>query len=80
MYSIYKISYFLRAENGPTCIVMRPSADDPNKTKFTWLLSLDLKVSQLPSQLKGEVTYAMSWMLNTFSYSSLIFIRKPLLD
>lgn len=35
----------LRAENGPTCIVMRPSADDPNKTKFTWLLSLDLKVS-----------------------------------
>ncbi|KAK7135446.1 hypothetical protein R3I94_014191 [Phoxinus phoxinus] len=34
---------FVRAENGPTCIVMRPSADDPNKTKFTWLLSLDLK-------------------------------------
>lgn len=55
MYSIYNISYF-RAENGPTCIVMRPSADDPNKTKFTWLLSLDLKVSQLPSQLKGDVT------------------------
>uniref|UniRef100_A0AAZ3NY17 START domain-containing protein 1 n=1 Tax=Oncorhynchus tshawytscha TaxID=74940 RepID=A0AAZ3NY17_ONCTS len=34
----------VRAENGPTCIVMRPSADDPNKTKFTWLLSIDLKV------------------------------------
>ncbi|KAF5908111.1 steroidogenic acute regulatory protein, mitochondrial, partial [Clarias magur] len=34
---------FVRAENGPTCIVMKPSADDPNKTKFTWLLSLDLK-------------------------------------
>ncbi|TRY98176.1 hypothetical protein DNTS_035002 [Danionella cerebrum] len=34
---------FVRAENGPTCIVMRPSSDDPNKTKFTWLLSLDLK-------------------------------------
>ncbi|XP_058246687.1 steroidogenic acute regulatory protein, mitochondrial [Hemibagrus wyckioides] len=34
---------FVRAENGPTCIVMRPNADDPNKTKFTWLLSLDLK-------------------------------------
>ncbi|XP_035642043.1 steroidogenic acute regulatory protein, mitochondrial [Oncorhynchus keta] len=33
----------VRAENGPTCIVMRPSADDPNKTKFTWLLSIDLK-------------------------------------
>ncbi|KAK1787128.1 hypothetical protein P4O66_017495 [Electrophorus voltai] len=34
---------FVRAENGPTCIVMRPNADDPTKTKFTWLLSLDLK-------------------------------------
>ncbi|XP_046871404.1 steroidogenic acute regulatory protein, mitochondrial [Hypomesus transpacificus] len=33
----------VRAENGPTCIVMRPSAEDPNKTKFTWLLSIDLK-------------------------------------
>lgn len=44
---------------------MRPSADDPNKTKFTWLLSLDLKVSQLSSQLKGEVKYAISGMLNS---------------
>ncbi|XP_014869814.1 steroidogenic acute regulatory protein, mitochondrial [Poecilia latipinna] len=33
----------IRAENGPTCIVMKPCAEDPNKTKFTWLLSLDLK-------------------------------------
>lgn len=33
----------VRAENGPTCIVMRPSAEDPDKTKFTWLLSIDLK-------------------------------------
>ncbi|XP_005809030.1 steroidogenic acute regulatory protein, mitochondrial [Xiphophorus maculatus] len=33
----------IRAENGPTCIVMRPCAEDPSKTKFTWLLSLDLK-------------------------------------
>ncbi|KAK2837534.1 hypothetical protein Q5P01_014746 [Channa striata] len=33
----------VRAQNGPTCIVMRPSAEDPNKTKFTWLLSIDLK-------------------------------------
>ncbi|XP_012671313.2 steroidogenic acute regulatory protein, mitochondrial [Clupea harengus] len=33
----------VRAENGPTCIVMRPNADDPEKTKFTWLLSIDLK-------------------------------------
>ncbi|XP_028851858.1 steroidogenic acute regulatory protein, mitochondrial [Denticeps clupeoides] len=33
----------VRAENGPTCIVMRPSLEDPNVTKFTWLLSIDLK-------------------------------------
>lgn len=33
----------VRAENGPTCIVLKPDAGNPNKTKFTWLLSLDLK-------------------------------------
>ncbi|KAM3838338.1 steroidogenic acute regulatory protein, mitochondrial-like, partial [Diretmus argenteus] len=33
----------IRAENGPTCIIMKPSAGDPNRTKFTWLLSIDLK-------------------------------------
>lgn len=33
----------VRAENGPTCIVMKPCTEDPNKTKFTWLLSIDLK-------------------------------------
>ncbi|KTG23161.1 hypothetical protein cypCar_00014680, partial [Cyprinus carpio] len=43
---------FVRAENGPTCIVMRPSGEDPNKTKFTWLLSLDLKYhTVLPNKL-----------------------------
>lgn len=35
---------WFRAENGPTCIVMKPCAEDPNKTKFTWLLNIDLKV------------------------------------
>ncbi|XP_077457520.1 steroidogenic acute regulatory protein, mitochondrial [Stigmatopora argus] len=33
----------VRGENGPTCIVMKPSSQDPNKTKFTWLLNIDLK-------------------------------------
>nr|AAP44112.1 steroidogenic acute regulatory protein [Gadus morhua] len=33
----------VRAENGPTCIVLKPDAADPNQTKFTWLLSIDLK-------------------------------------
>uniref|UniRef100_A0A8C6V533 Steroidogenic acute regulatory protein, mitochondrial n=1 Tax=Neogobius melanostomus TaxID=47308 RepID=A0A8C6V533_9GOBI len=33
----------VRGENGPTCIVLKPCVEDLNKTKFTWLLSLDLK-------------------------------------
>ncbi|XP_061673213.1 steroidogenic acute regulatory protein, mitochondrial isoform X1 [Syngnathoides biaculeatus] len=33
----------VRAENGPTCIVLKPSNEDPTKTKFTWLLNIDLK-------------------------------------
>lgn len=33
----------VRAENGPSCIVLKPCAEDLNKTKFTWLLSIDLK-------------------------------------
>ncbi|XP_067857121.1 steroidogenic acute regulatory protein, mitochondrial-like [Heptranchias perlo] len=45
---------FIRAENGPTCIVLRPMADDPNKTKFTWLLSIDLK-GWLPKSLINQV-------------------------
>ncbi|KAG7270628.1 hypothetical protein CRUP_010923, partial [Coryphaenoides rupestris] len=32
-----------RGVNGPTCIVLKPDAGNPNKTKFTWLLSIDLK-------------------------------------
>lgn len=34
-----------RAENGPTCMVLRPLAGSPSQTKLTWLLSIDLKVS-----------------------------------
>nr|XP_020446169.1 steroidogenic acute regulatory protein, mitochondrial [Monopterus albus] len=33
----------VRGENGPTCIVIKPCAEDPSKTNFTWLLSIDLK-------------------------------------
>ncbi|XP_069771384.1 steroidogenic acute regulatory protein, mitochondrial [Narcine bancroftii] len=45
---------FIRGENGPTCMVLRPTADDPNKTKFTWLLSIDLK-GWLPKSLINQV-------------------------
>ncbi|GCC17412.1 hypothetical protein chiPu_0020561 [Chiloscyllium punctatum] len=43
-----------RAENGPTCIVLRPTAEDPTKTRFTWLLSIDLK-GWLPKSLTDQV-------------------------
>ncbi|XP_043940240.1 steroidogenic acute regulatory protein, mitochondrial [Protopterus annectens] len=45
---------YVRAENGPTCIVLHPSADDHTKTKFTWLLSIDLK-GWLPKSLINQV-------------------------
>ncbi|XP_072410020.1 steroidogenic acute regulatory protein, mitochondrial-like [Chiloscyllium punctatum] len=44
----------VRAENGPTCIVLRPTAEDPTKTRFTWLLSIDLK-GWLPKSLTDQV-------------------------
>ncbi|XP_036084618.1 steroidogenic acute regulatory protein, mitochondrial isoform X2 [Rousettus aegyptiacus] len=34
----------IRAEHGPTCMVLHPLAGSPSKTKLTWLLSIDLKV------------------------------------
>ncbi|XP_066445547.1 steroidogenic acute regulatory protein, mitochondrial [Eleutherodactylus coqui] len=34
---------YVRAENGPTCMVLHPVLEDPSKTKLTWLLSIDLK-------------------------------------
>ncbi|XP_039624536.1 steroidogenic acute regulatory protein, mitochondrial [Polypterus senegalus] len=44
----------VRAENGPTCIVLRPNAEDSTKTKFIWLLSLDLK-GWLPKTIINQV-------------------------
>ncbi|XP_024132161.1 steroidogenic acute regulatory protein, mitochondrial [Oryzias melastigma] len=44
----------IRAENGPTCIVMKPCSDHPDKTKFTWLLSLDLK-GWIPKTIVNKV-------------------------
>ncbi|XP_068166739.1 steroidogenic acute regulatory protein, mitochondrial isoform X3 [Antennarius striatus] len=44
----------VRAENGPTCIVMRPCSHDPNKTHFTWLLNVDLK-GWIPKSVINQV-------------------------
>ncbi|XP_044293481.1 steroidogenic acute regulatory protein, mitochondrial [Varanus komodoensis] len=44
----------IRAENGPTCMVLRPLKGDPSQTKLTWLLSIDLK-GWLPKTLLNQV-------------------------
>ncbi|KAM6432436.1 steroidogenic acute regulatory protein, mitochondrial isoform 2-T2 [Liasis olivaceus] len=44
----------IRAENGPTCMVLRPVLGDPSQTKLTWLLSIDLK-GWLPKTLINQV-------------------------
>ncbi|NXQ98416.1 STAR protein, partial [Sagittarius serpentarius] len=35
----------IRAESRLSCIVLQPLAGDPDRTRFTWLLSMDLKAS-----------------------------------
>ncbi|KAM5264345.1 steroidogenic acute regulatory protein, mitochondrial [Ctenodactylus gundi] len=44
----------IRAEQGPTCMVLRPLAGSPSKTKLTWLLSIDLK-GWLPKTIINQV-------------------------
>ncbi|NXA42154.1 STAR protein, partial [Eudromia elegans] len=45
---------FVRAENGPTCMVLRPVSGNPSHTKLTWLLSIDLK-GWLPKTIINQV-------------------------
>ncbi|XP_053575394.1 steroidogenic acute regulatory protein, mitochondrial [Bombina bombina] len=45
---------YIRAENGPTCMVLHPVVEDPSKTKLTWLLSIDLK-GWLPKSIINQV-------------------------
>uniref|UniRef100_A0A5F7ZR29 Steroidogenic acute regulatory protein, mitochondrial n=1 Tax=Macaca mulatta TaxID=9544 RepID=A0A5F7ZR29_MACMU len=44
----------IRAEHGPTCMVLHPLAGSPSKTKLTWLLSIDLK-GWLPKSIINQV-------------------------
>ncbi|XP_001381863.1 steroidogenic acute regulatory protein, mitochondrial [Monodelphis domestica] len=44
----------IRAEHGPTCMVLRPVTGNPSKTKLTWLLSIDLK-GWLPKTVINQV-------------------------
>nr|XP_005991454.1 PREDICTED: steroidogenic acute regulatory protein, mitochondrial-like [Latimeria chalumnae] len=54
---------FVRAEAGPTCIVLKPLENNQSKTHFTWLLSMDLKgwlpksiINQALSQAQADFT------------------------
>lgn len=44
----------IRAEHGPTCMLLRPVTGSPSKTKLTWLLSIDLK-GWLPKAIINQV-------------------------
>ncbi|XP_048844185.1 steroidogenic acute regulatory protein, mitochondrial [Brienomyrus brachyistius] len=34
---------FVRAQDGPTCIIIQPTEDSTGRSRFTWLLNMDLK-------------------------------------
>uniref|UniRef100_A0A8C1LCG9 START domain-containing protein 1 n=2 Tax=Cyprinus carpio TaxID=7962 RepID=A0A8C1LCG9_CYPCA len=41
---------FVRAEDGPTCIILHPLQDRPDRSRFIWLLNMDVK-GWLPQSL-----------------------------
>ncbi|XP_030057806.1 steroidogenic acute regulatory protein, mitochondrial [Microcaecilia unicolor] len=45
---------YVRAENGPTCMVLHPYIENRGQTKLTWLLSIDLK-GWLPKSIINQV-------------------------
>lgn len=36
-----------RAEDGPTCIILHPLQDRPDRSRFIWLLNMDVKVQNM---------------------------------
>ncbi|XP_073346190.1 steroidogenic acute regulatory protein, mitochondrial [Pagrus major] len=44
---------FVRAEDGPTCIVIQPLDEDTSKSRFTWLLNMDVK-GWLPKSIVNQ--------------------------
>ncbi|XP_027795161.1 steroidogenic acute regulatory protein, mitochondrial [Marmota flaviventris] len=66
----------IRAEQGPTCMVLHPLAGSPSKTKLTWLLSIDLKgwlpksiINQVLSQTQMDFAYHLRKRLESTSAS-----------
>uniref|UniRef100_A0A3B3C0H4 START domain-containing protein 1 n=1 Tax=Oryzias melastigma TaxID=30732 RepID=A0A3B3C0H4_ORYME len=44
---------FVRAEDGPTCIVLQALDEDKTKSRFTWLLNMDVK-GWLPKSIVNQ--------------------------
>uniref|UniRef100_A0A3Q1FCE1 START domain-containing protein 1 n=1 Tax=Acanthochromis polyacanthus TaxID=80966 RepID=A0A3Q1FCE1_9TELE len=44
---------FVRAEDGPTCIIIRALDEDSTKSRFTWLLNIDVK-GWLPKSIVNQ--------------------------
>uniref|UniRef100_A0A8C1JR01 START domain-containing protein 1 n=1 Tax=Cyprinus carpio TaxID=7962 RepID=A0A8C1JR01_CYPCA len=44
---------FVRAEDGPTCIILHPLQDRPDRSRFIWLLNIDVK-GWLPQSLVNK--------------------------
>ncbi|XP_034414838.1 steroidogenic acute regulatory protein, mitochondrial [Cyclopterus lumpus] len=44
---------FVRAEDGPTCIIIQPLDGDMGKSRFTWLLNMDVK-GWLPKSIVNQ--------------------------
>ncbi|XP_052468109.1 steroidogenic acute regulatory protein, mitochondrial-like [Carassius gibelio] len=44
---------FVRAEDGPTCIILHPLQDRPDRSRFIWLLNMDVK-GWLPQSLVNK--------------------------
>ncbi|XP_042364399.1 steroidogenic acute regulatory protein, mitochondrial [Plectropomus leopardus] len=44
---------FVRAEDGPTCIIIQPLDEDSGKSRFTWLLNMDVK-GWLPKSIVNQ--------------------------
>ncbi|KAM4526931.1 steroidogenic acute regulatory protein, mitochondrial [Fundulus diaphanus] len=44
---------FVRAEDGPTCIIIKPLDEDTTKSSFTWLLNMDVK-GWLPKSIVNQ--------------------------
>ncbi|XP_032868348.1 steroidogenic acute regulatory protein-like [Amblyraja radiata] len=68
---------FVRAETGPSCIILRPAWNDKKKTQITWLLSMDLKgwlpktlINQALSQAQVDFAEHLRSQLSVNSFST----------